>query len=74
MESVKDHYTELTKREEKDYARVVPSSQTMGLNPQASLQPLVQRCYIRLFTLKISMNHINQSNFIRAKFTRRNRN
>ena len=26
--SVKDHYTELTEREEKDYARVVQSSQT----------------------------------------------
>ena len=39
-----------------------------------SLQPMVQRCYIRLFTLKICMNHINQSNFIRAKFTRRTRN
>ena len=39
-----------------------------------SLQPMVQRCYIRLLTLKICMNHINQSNFIRAKFTRRNRN
>ena len=38
-----------------------------------SLQPMAQRCYIRLFTLKICMNHINQSNFIRAKFTRRNR-
>ena len=35
---------------------------------------MVQRCYIRLFTLKICMNHINQSNFIRAKFTRRNGN
>ena len=39
-----------------------------------SLQPMVQRCYIRLFTWKICMNHINQSNFIRAKFTWRNRN
>ena len=39
-----------------------------------SFQPMVQRCYIRLFTLKICMNHIHQSNFIRAKFTRRTRN
>ena len=39
-----------------------------------SLQPMVQRCYIRLFKFKICMNHINQSNFIRAKFTWRTRN
>ena len=43
-------------------------------NRKLSLQPMVQRCYIRLFILKICMNHINQSNFIRAKFTRRTRN
>ena len=46
-------------------------SQAMGLSSQAFFPTHSSTMLHSLVYIKISMNHINQSNFIRAKFTRR---
>ena len=50
---------------------VLASSQTMGLSPQAFSPTNGSTMLHSLVYIKICMNHIEQSNFIRAKFTRR---
>ena len=47
------------------------SSQTMGLSPQAFSPTHGSTMLHSLVHIIICMNHINQSNFIQAKFTRR---
>ena len=50
---------------------VLASSQTMGLSPQAFSPTNGSTMLHSLVYIKICMNHINQSNFILAKFTRK---
>ena len=49
----------------------LPLLQTMGLNPQAFFPTHGSMMLHSLVYIKICINHIKQSNFIRAKFTQR---